>query len=158
MTPRFFHADQFVSSISPEVTVLRKKYVANVGPDFYFQDSKGNRYKPARDNFLHNMGNVPWLFQIIPAFQKDRFPISYACHDIAWETLRIRKWIHLTNEYILIRCTRSESNRLLKEMVQAENGEVATRYMIRSGVAFGALYMDVKEVFGGRRDFQPCQS
>lgn len=158
MTPRFCHADQFVSSVSPQVALLRKKYEAIVGPDFYFQDSKGNRYRPARDKFLHNMGNVPWLFQIIPAFQKDRFPISYACHDIAWETLKIRKWVHLTNEYILIPCSRSESNRLLKEMVQAEKGEVVTSYFIRSGVAIGALYMDGKELFGGRRDFQPCQN
>jgi hypothetical protein len=158
LKPFFHEYKQFVSCISPQVTLLRKKYEATVGPDFYFQDSRGNRYRPAKDKFLHNMGNIPWIFQWIPALQKDRFPVSYACHDIAWDTLHVNKWIHLTNTYTLVKCSRAESNRLLKEMVQAERGVILTSYVIRTGVGLGAMYEDVKEIFGGRRDFQPCPS
>ena len=159
MKPRFVAASEFRNEITAEPTLLRKKYRATVGPNFCFVDSKGRRYRPAENTFLHNMGTIPWLFQLIPAFQKDRFPISYACHDEAWETLKIRMYDELRGQWITIRCSRSEANRILKEMIQAEKGANITSYFVRTGVAFGALFVDALELVGAaRKDMTPCPS
>jgi hypothetical protein len=159
MKPRFIAASEFRIEITAEPTLLRKSYRATVGPNFSFVDSKGHRYRPAADTFLHNMGSIPWLFQFIPALQKDRFPISYACHDEAWATLKVRKYNDVIGAWETIKCSRSESNRILKEMIQAEKGLNFTSYVVRTGVMFGALYCDILEVFGAaRKDMTPCPS
>ncbi len=90
--------------------------------------------------FVTDGGSIPNLIQIIPAFDKFRYPASYGFHDSAYKKHLWWTRNSVTQPFTKTRLTFSEANSLLHDMLLDEGAWEATANTVYCGVqGFGWL-------------------